>query len=165
MKGVVPPSNHSAEIQKVIEKYSSNIVRLAFAYVKNLADAEDIAQDVFFTYMTRCPTVCSEEHRKAWLYRVTMNRCKDLLKSGWKKRVTVSLPEELEHVPKEYGDILQAVFTLHTKYRTPIYLYYVEEYTVNEIAALLQANPSTVRTWLERGRRELKEKLGDEISE
>jgi len=151
------------EMQIVVEKYTTKIVRLAFAYVKNHADAEDIAQEVFLAYLTHYPEISSEEHRKAWLYRVTMNKCKDFLKSVWKRRVTLTISEEIGYVPKEYSDIIQIVLNLREKYRVPIYLFYIEDYSVNEIGILLQAKPSTVRTWLERGRREMKEKWGDEI--
>jgi len=153
------------EMQEIVDKYTSRIIRLAYTYVKNHADAEDIAQEVFITYLTNCPDLSSEEHRKAWLYRVTINKSKDNLKSGWRKRVTLNISEEFGYIPGEYSDILQTTLLLREKYRTPIYLFYVEDYSVQEIGALLNAKPSTVRTWLERGRRELREKYGDEIYE
>ncbi len=153
------------DMQIVVEEYTTRMIRLAYMYVKNHADAEDIVQETFIAYMTHCPNLSSEEHRKAWLYRVTMNKCKDHLKSGWKKRVILTVPEEFGYIPKESGNIIETTLRLREKYRVPIYLFYVEDYSVAEIGALLKVNSSTVRTWLERGRRELKENFGDDIYE
>jgi RNA polymerase sigma factor (sigma-70 family) len=155
----------SNEMQKIVEEYTTRMIRLAYTYVKNHADAEDIAQEVFISYLTHCPNLSSEEHRKAWLYRVTMNKCKDHLKSGWKKRVTLTVSEEFGYIPRESSNIIETTLRLREKYRMPIYLFYVEDYSVPEIGALLKVKPSTVRTWLERGRRELREKYGGEIYE
>lgn len=145
-------------IQHVLDKYSVMLIKLAFTYVKNTADAEDITQDVFVNLMKRKEGFESEEHEKAWLLRVTINHCKNHLKSPWNKR-NVPLDEEISYMPKEDSDVLSLVLNLPSKYRTVIHLHYYENYSINEIADLLRKKPATVGTWLARGRNLLKAKL------
>ncbi len=152
------------KIQKAVQNHSAGIVRVAFAFVKNLSDAEDIAQDVFLTYMQKCPAFSGEEHEKAWLFRVAVNKSKDFLKSCWKKRV-VPLTDDLSYMPREDFMLLKTVLELNEKYRLPIYLYYFHDLSIKEIAYMLRTNPSTVGTRLERGRRIMKDKLGDDYYE
>lgn len=147
-------------IQSIINKYSKTIVRLAFTYVNNISDAEDIAQDVFLTYIQKLPEFNNDGHEKAWLIRVTINKCKDYLKSSWKKRI-VPLSDDLSYIPQEDFLLLQTVFELDEKYRLPIYLYYFDDYSIKEIAVFLNINSSTIGTQLERGRNIIKNRLGD----
>lgn len=147
-------------IRRIVKKYSTDIVRLAFTYVKNLPDAEDIAQDVFFVYIKNSPEFNDGSHEKAWLMRVAINKCKDHLRSYWKKCI-VPMPDDLSYIPKEDLTLLQTVLELDERYRLPIYLYYFDDYSIKEIAAILNINYSTVGTRLERGRNIIKNKLGD----
>ena len=73
-----------AEFTELLQKYSSMVLRIAFSNVKNLQDAQDIAQEVFISVLTKRPQFDSEEHEKAWLIRVTINRCKNHVKSFWR---------------------------------------------------------------------------------
>ncbi len=146
-------------VQKAVLKYSHSIIRLAFSYVRNISDAEDIAQDVFLTYMQKLPTFENEQHKKAWLIRVAINKSKNYLKAGWfKNRNTI--PDDLSYLPKEESEILGAVLELDKKYRLPIHLFYYEGYTIQEISEILEAKPATVGTWIARGRSILKTKIG-----
>jgi len=145
-------------IQHVLEKYSTMLIKLAFTYVKNIADAEDITQDVFVSLMKKGSNFESEEHEKAWLLRVTINRCKNHLKSSWNK-LKVPLEEDISYLPVEEIEVLILVLDLPPKYRSVIHLYYYENYSINEIAKLLTKSPATVGTWLSRGRNLLKTKL------
>lgn len=146
-------------ISNAVSRYSNSIIRVAFTYVKNIADAEDIAQDTFLAVLNKKPVFESGEHEKAWLIRVAINKSKNLLKTSWLKN-RKQLTEDLSYLPEEESDILYLVLELDKKYRIPIHLYYYEGYSINEIAEILNAKPSTVGTWLERGRKVLKEKLG-----
>ena len=150
-----------AEIKKAVQACAPDIVRLAFAYVKNRADAEDIAQEVYFAYMLKSPSFSDAAHEKAWLMRVTVNKCRDFLKSAWVKR-RKPLPEELPAMPEEERGLLQAVLALDEMYRLPVTLHYFLGYSIREVAALLRMNPSTVGTRLERGRRLIRERLGED---
>ena len=146
-------------VQNAVLKYSQSIIRIAFNYVKNTDVAEDISQDVFLTYMQKLPRFESDEHEKAWLIRVTINKSKNYFKAGWFSR-KVPLPENLSYMPKEQSEVLNAVLELDERYRLPIHLFYYEGYSIQEIADILQAKPATVGTWLARGRSLLKDKIG-----
>lgn len=157
----------SDRVQDVVQKYSPSIIRLAYTYTKNLQDAEDIAQDVFLTYLMKQPNLKNEEHEKAWLFRVTMNKSKDLVGSGWFK-LRAPLSENIGLHPNTdqiCSDLLQVVLKLEDKYRIPIHLYYYEDYSIKEIAKMLKARPSTVATWIDRGRVLIKKKLGVTLDE
>jgi RNA polymerase sigma-70 factor (ECF subfamily) len=145
-------------IQQVLEKYSTMLIKLAFTYLKNIADAEDVTQDVFVSLMRRETGFNSDDHEKAWLLRVTINKCKNQLKSA-QHRLNVPLEDEISYLPEEQSEVLHIVTDLPEKYRTVIHLYYYEEYSINEIAKLLAKRPATVGTWLARGRSLLKNKL------
>lgn len=145
-------------IQHVLDKYSRMLIKLAFTYVKNIADSEDIIQDVFVSLMKRGNGFESEEHEKAWLIRVTINKCKNHLKSSW-NRLKVPLEEDISYLPKEQSEVLALVLDLPKKYRTVIHLFYYENYSMNEIAKMLSKKPATIGTWLSRGRNLLKIKL------
>ena len=153
------------EVSAAIERYADTVRRLCLIRLKNEADTEDIFQTVFLKYAMSRTAFASEEHEKAWFIRVTINACKDLLKSFFRSR-TVPLEELLEQpaqVPRDYSDVLEAVLALPQKYRTAIHLHYCEGYSVSEIAALTGAKEGTVKSWLSRGREKLAAELkGDE---
>jgi RNA polymerase sigma-70 factor (ECF subfamily) len=145
-------------IQHVLDTYSKMLIKLTFTYVKNIPDAEDIVQDVFVSLMKRKDGFEGEEHEKAWLIRVTINKCKNHLKSSW-NRLNVPLNEEISYLPEEHNEVLSVVLSLPEKYRTVIHLFYYENYSMNEIAKMLAKRPATIGTWLSRGRNILKIKL------
>lgn len=155
--------HHSLEVHdalhRALDLYSHSLIKVAFAYLKNVADAEEVAQEVFLTYLQNPPVFNNDEHEKAWLIRTTINKSKNMLKTGW-FRSRNPIPEDLSYLPKEENELLQAVLALDKKYRIPIHLHYYEGYTIQEIAEILQAKPATVGTWLARGRLHLKEKIG-----
>jgi RNA polymerase sigma-70 factor (ECF subfamily) len=146
-------------VRRALDLYSQSLIKIAFAYLKNIADAEEVAQDVFLAYLQKRPVFASGEHEKAWLIRTTINKSKNMLKAGW-FRSRNPVPEDLSYLPKEESEVLQAVLALDKKYRIPIHLHYYEGYSIQEIATILQAKPATVGTWLARGRLLLKEKIG-----
>ncbi len=151
------------ETNRAIERYSDTVQRLCFVYLKNHADTEDVFQTVFFKYCLSPVVFASDEHEKAWLIRVTVNACKDWLKSFFRSR-TVSLEEIIElpsEVPQENRDVLEAVLSLPAKYRDVVYLHYYEHCTAPQISNILRKNVSTVYTLLTRAKERLREKLGD----
>lgn len=138
--------------------------RVCMIHLKNHADTEDIFQTVFLKYVTGTTEFESEEHEKAWFIRVTINACKDLLRSFFRSR-TVSLDDLLEQpdqVPEDHREVLEAVLALPDKYRDVVYLHYYEGYTAPEIGTILHKNPNTVYTLLTRARDELRKMLGGE---
>lgn len=133
-------------------------------HLKSYHDTEDIFQTVFLKYMLHTGGFQDREHEKAWIIRVTLNACRDFLRSFFRSR-RVSLDEiaELPQPEKEdYREVWEAVLSLPQKYRDVVYLHYYEDYTAPEIGALLRKNTNTVYTWLARAREMLKEKLGGE---
>lgn len=150
-----------------VERYADTVKRLCMVHLKNTADTEDIFQTVFLKYALSSAEFESREHEKAWFIRVTINACKDLLKSFFRSR-TVSL-DELAELPAEMSDdnreVLEAVLSLPDKYKEVVYLHYYEDYTAPEIGKILGKNVNTVYTLLNRARQMLREKLGGDGDE
>ncbi len=157
-----PPLDRQ-EAERLVETYADLILRLSYTYLNQTQDAQDICQTVFLKLLERAPAFASPAHEKAWIIRTTVNTCKDLLKSHWRK-TTVAI-EAAAHIPApipETGSLLAAVNLLPPKYRIVIYLHYYEGYTAQEIAHLLGRPPATVLTQLRRGREKLKPLLEKE---
>lgn len=150
------------EVNRAVETYSNMIRRLCMLHLKNHADTEDIFQTVFLKYVLSSVSFEDEAHEKAWFIRVTINACKDLLKSFFRSHVT-SLDEVLEQpaeIPSDHREVLEAVLSLPRKYRDVVYLHYYEDYTAPEISKILGKNVNTIYTLLNRSRQALREKLG-----
>lgn len=153
------------ELNQAIEQHSDTVRRLCMIHLKNYADTEDIFQMVFMKYVLSPVVFETPEHEKAWIIRVTINACKDLLKSFFHSR-TVSIDEALQlaaPISEDYQDVLQAVLSLPTKYRQVVYLHYYEGYTAPQISQLLGKNLNTIYTLLRRSKGMLKEKLGGDF--
>ena len=150
------------EAARAIERYGDMVRRLCLVHLKNPADTEDIFQNVFLKYVLSPVVFESPEHEKAWLIRVTLNACKDLVKSFFRSR-TVPLEELLDQpapLSEERREVLEAVLDLPQKYRDAVYLHYYEGYTAAEIGKLLGKNTNTVYTLLTRARGQLRKTLG-----
>lgn len=147
-----------------LDAYKNMVYRLGIAYLKNKHDAEDITQDVFIKLFLQDTDFLSREAEKAWLIRVTINACKDVLKSAWRRRIS-PLDENMAFSDSKQTDLFDAVMGLGRKYRAVIHLYYYEDYPIREIAGLLGIKETTVQTRLMRARRRLKEILGKEYGD
>lgn len=150
------------EAARAIERYGDMVRRLCLVHLKNPADTEDIFQNVFLKYVLSPVVFESPEHEKAWLIRVTINACRDLVKSFFRSR-TVPLEELLDQpapLSEEHKEVLEAVLALPPKYRDAVYLHYYEGYTAAEIGKLLGKNTNTVYTLLTRAREQLRKTLG-----
>ena len=151
-------------VSQAIENYASTVKRICFIHLKNEADTEDICQTVFLKYAMNDKVFDSEAHEKAWIIRVTINTCKDLLKSFFRKH-TVSLDAYVEQggvVDAAHSEVLEAVLALPEKYRRVIYLHYYEGYPAADIAEILRINVNTVYTHLTRAKTLLRDELGGE---
>jgi len=158
-------NNTDSYIDEVLGKYSNMIYRLAFSHMRSKHDAEDVFQDVFLTLISKPRTFNDDEHLKAWLIRVTINRCKSVKTSAW-FRHTAPLEDTLVFETKEENDLFEYLALLSGKYRTVVHLFYCEDLPVKDIAGILGAKEATVRTWLTRARAILREKLkGDYFNE
>ena len=155
------------EVNYAIERYADMVLRLCMVRLKNPQDAEDVVQTVFLKYTLSSQIFETADHEKAWLIRVTVNCCRDLLKSFFRKH-TVSLEDISEYAVQttpEQSSVLEAVRSLPKKYREVVYLHYYEGYTAPEIAGILHLHPNTVYTHLSRARDQLKEMLGGAADE
>ena len=153
--------------ERVARTYGDMLYRVAYHALKNRADAEDVTQTVLLKLYQQGDRFESEEHRKHWLLRVSVNESRKLLRSFW-RRVSVPLDDWRELAAAEHGELaelLEAVMALEPKYRLAIYLYYYEGLTVAETAAAMRANPSTVQTWLLRARARLRHALDEEAED
>ena len=143
-------------VRETVEKYSDRLLRVGFAYLKNVEDAEDVVQETFLSLFQKRPEFNDESHLEAWLMRVAINKAKNHLKSGWFKK-RQPMPEDLAYLPEGDEKLLQGVMELDLKYRLPIHLYYYAGYSMEEIAQILGKRPATVGTWLARGRDKLRQ--------
>ncbi|MCX4371517.1 MAG: sigma-70 family RNA polymerase sigma factor [Dysosmobacter sp.] len=147
--------------QEAVELYGDMVFRLAYSYLKNRADAEDIMQESLLKLYVGVKDFESADHEKRWLIRVTVNECRKLLRAPWRRRSS-SLDEVEETAvfdQPSQTELFQQVMGLPPKYRGAVYLHYYEGYSVKEIAGLLGAKTSTVQTWLMRARGQLKIRL------
>lgn len=154
------------EASRAIDLYGDTVKRICMIHLKNYADTEDIFQTVFLKYVLKSPEFHSTDHEKAWIIRVTINACRDLLKSFFHSRTLPldSLREKPGEPAPDHSDVLEAVLALPSKYKDVIYLYYYEEYSAEEIGQILRKNKNTVYTLPNRGRQLLRSSL-EEVGE
>lgn len=157
-------------MRESIEQYSNMVYRLAFSMMKNKDDADDIHQEVFVQYICHYPELESEEHKKSWLIRVTINTCKNWWKSAWRRKVCELLdnqevpdPEDATLQWEQRYPIIEQIHNLPQKYKVVIHLFYYEEMSIKEIAHVLQLKESNVRARLTRARQKLKDVLEEDI--
>lgn len=149
--------------ETAVHAYAHTIFRVACHGVGNRQEAEDVTQTVLLKLYQYTGEFQSMEHVKHWLLRVTVNESRKALRSPWRKR-TVPL-EDWDAAVEEPEDrgVLEAVMSLEAKYRLPVYLYYYEDCSIQEIATALRTNPSTIQTRLQRAREKLKRILREEM--
>ncbi len=141
---------------EALDTYGNAILRCAYSYLHNMADAEEILQDTLLKLLTAAPSFDSEEHKKAWLLRVAANLSKNRIEYN-ALRISDELSEDLaEERREDLSFVWDAVKALPVQFREVIHLHYYEGYSTEEIAKILGRNPSTVRSDLRRGREKLK---------
>ena len=136
------------------------VFRVALHVTGQRQDAEDAVQEVFLRLYTRERDFETPEHLRRWLIRVTVNLCRDTLKSPWRKRRVdlKQLPEPSFH-QVEQRELYREVMALPEKYRTVLDLFYYEELSTREIGEVLGIRQSAVTTWLTRAREQLEKRL------
>lgn len=142
------------------EQYMDTVFRVAFSYLKNGADADDVTQDVLIQLYKTDKEFVSDSHLKNWLIRVTVNACKKTFRSPWRR--TQSLEDYAETLcfeTRETSELFFQVMALDRKYRTVVLLYYYEGYAIREIAQMLRVPENTVSTRLARARAKLRKIL------
>ena len=156
------PLRAGGEMDSIIDRYQNTVYGLALARTGNRADADDVFQEVFLAYFQSGRTFRDEEHRKAWLLRTTINQSRRVTSSSWRQK-TVPLSER-EDAPVQFREpeenrVWEALQELAEDYRLPIYLFYFQELSTQEIAKALAIRPGAVRMRLTRGREQLRERL------
>ena len=148
-------TNKNQYLEKMVEKYSNMIYRLALIITRTKENSEDVYQEVFLRLAKKMPDFKSEEHEKAWLIRVTINCSKNLLNSKFFKN-TSELKEDIPFETEEKHNIYYSVQKLPIKYKTIVHLYYYENYKIKEISQILKMKENTVKSYLARAREKLK---------
>ena len=141
--------------------WGATLYRLAAMYVGSAAEAEDVLQDVFVKLLSQKRTFQDQEHQKRWLIRVTVNLCKDHLRSA-RRRETVPLEDRDMPGREEDRELLALVLSLPEAYRAAVHLHYYEGYSVAEIGRILGLGESAVKMRLKRGREYLRLEMEDE---
>ncbi len=156
-------------------RYAEMIYRIAFHHTRNREDAEDIMQTVLLKFWQDARSFDKEEDCKRFLIRMTVNECHSLFRSAWKKRKS-EIPEyeweqlmsyeqsaEESALAQKCSALYYAVMSLPDRYRSSVYLYYYEEYSVKEIAQILEQKETTIQTRLMRARKILQKRLKGEF--
>ncbi len=150
-----------AAFQAAVEEYADMIFRLAYSYLKNRTDAEDVMQETLLKLYLERKEFAAPEHQRYWVVRVAVNECRRLLRSPWRRRTgpLEELPEQAAFDTPAQSELFQEVMALPAKYRAAIYLHYYEGYSAKEIGEIMSAKTSTVQTWLMRARGQLRTHL------
>ncbi|RIW37270.1 sigma-70 family RNA polymerase sigma factor [Bacillus salacetis] len=164
-------SKRNLLLEEIMTEYGDELVRLAYSYVKDVDIAKDITQNAFVKCYKKLDSFRGESKMKTWLYRITINECKDYLKSWNHKKVQVVdyiqentkslLPSAETTVLKDakHQEIKNIVLSLPKKYREVIYLYYFDSLNIEEVAEVTELGVNTVKTRLRRAKQQLKIKL------
>ncbi|MBQ3010637.1 MAG: RNA polymerase sigma factor [Methanocorpusculum sp.] len=148
-------------VETVIEAFRHNLYAAAFNICKNAQDAEDVVQDTFIQYWSQNKDFETEQHIRAWLLRVAINKAKNKNNSLFRKK-TLPLEDYMESLSfesEESSELFEAVMKLPEKYRIVVHLFYYEDYSVDEIAGILKISSGNVKVRLSRGRKLLRSTL------
>jgi RNA polymerase sigma-70 factor (ECF subfamily) len=162
-QNVILSRDNKVTLAEVYDRYADMLYRLALSHTQSREDAEDAVQDVFTKYIATSPRFTDTEHERAWLVRVTVNRCHDRVRRG-KLRTHESM-DDITDLPSEEspeGGVIRTLSELPEKYRTAIALHYLEGFSVEEISKMLGISLSATKMRLSRGRELLKNILTDE---
>ena len=161
----------SAWFDALYTRYASDIIRVSYFYLGARGTAEDVCHDAFVSLFVNRPPL-EPGHEKTWLLKVAMNRCRDIWRSAWVRRVISGSPA-FEMIPApdtlgkhmEKAEVLQAVHSLPADFREIFILYYYQGYGISEISGILNLPEGTISSRLSRGRKKLEAILGEERGE
>ena len=161
----------SAWFDAFYTRYASDIIRVSYFYLGDRGKAEDVCHDAFVSLFVNRPAL-EPGHEKTWLLKVAMNRCRDIWRSAWVRRVISGSPA-FEMIPApdtlgkhmEKAEVLQAVHSLPADFREIFILYYYQGYGISEISGILNLPEGTISSRLSRGRKKLEAILGEERGE
>jgi RNA polymerase sigma factor, sigma-70 family len=153
---------------EMYEKYADDVLRVSYFYLGDRQKAEDVTQDVFVRLITNAPVI-EEGREKAWLLKVALNRCRDLWRGAWLKRVvlgspafeTIPAPDEFEKAQEKQA-LMSAIHSLPEAFKDVMLLHYYQGYGIAEIAQMLELPEGTISSRLSRGRKKLEQLLKGE---
>lgn len=164
--------NMDTEIVRLIDTYGDDVLRISYMYLKDKQKAEDAFQEVFIKIYNKYKSFKGDSSEKTWIIRITINVCKDILRSSWLKKVFLtddigqhkeSNVENLVIKKDENRLIFDEVVSLPPAYKDVIILYYYQDFDTAEISKILNIAEGTVRSRLYRAREILKKNLGGRI--
>ncbi len=156
--------DHSNRLEELVEKHEHTLFRAALAILGDAQEAEDAVQDAFLRYLEKRPQLRDGDHEKAWLLKVTANRCKSILRTRL-RHPAVELLDVYPAPDTDCRELMEAILALPANQRAAVHLHYYEGYTSEEIGAILGQRPGTVRSHLSRAREALRRYLTDEEGE
>lgn len=157
--------------EQIMTEYGQDILNLTYSYVKNVAIAEDLTQEIFVKCYLNLASFKQEASFRTWLWRIAINHCKDFLKSWHHRNVLLSTKADIEVEARnnrvediviekdETNELEQAILALPLKYREPIYLFYYQDLSIKEIKEILGVRENTIKTRLRRAKVLLKNHL------
>ncbi|WP_342541944.1 sigma-70 family RNA polymerase sigma factor [Paenisporosarcina sp. FSL H8-0542] len=171
MKNKVLSDSKEIWVEEIMSAYGDKMIRVGYSYLKDWGMAQEVVQEVFITCYKHYSHYSEAENIKALIYKITINRCKDVLRTNFVRKVIVGselfasrkspeLSPEEHFVNRDINAILaDGILSLPVKYREVILLYYYEDLTIVEIGHMLKTNQNTIKSRLKRGREMLEEKL------
>ena len=153
---------HSNRLEELVAKHENTLYRAALAILGDVQEAEDAVQETYLRYLEKRPELRDENHEKAWLLKVTANRCKSVLRAR-NRHPAVELLDVYPAPDNDGRELVEAILTLPANQRAAVHLHYYEGYTSEEIGAILGQRPGTVRSHLSRARETLRQKLKGEF--
>jgi len=163
-------NNMDEELQRLMDTYGNDVLRTSYMYLKDEQKAEDAFQEVFIKVYKKYDSFIGESSEKTWLIKITINVCKDILRSSWLKRVLLTDRVKSENkdfdtesiiIKRDENKLLfDEVISLSSGFKDVIILYYYQEFNTLEISKILNVPEGTVRSRLHRARQILKEKIG-----
>jgi len=158
-------------VERLIEQYGQEVYKIAYFYMKETQLAEDVFQEVFYKVIKNYHKFNHQSSEKTWLIRITINTCKDMLRTSWIKRVTTfGVWQDSEHEYEKPYDIekketnkelYELIQRLPQKYKEILLLFYYKDLTYEEISEILQIPEGTVRSRLSRAREKLKKMMNE----
>lgn len=144
------------QAERMLQDYGNAVLRLAYSYLHNMADAEEVLQDALVQFLKAAPKLDTKEHEKAWLLHVAANLAKNRIKYNAVRQANALMEELAAEQREDLSFVWEAVRALPDKYREIVHLFYHEGYQTAQIAKILDMKESTVRSNLARGREKLK---------
>lgn len=152
----------NTRFDEIYNLYSKDVYRLVYSYLFSIPDTEDVLQKSFIKlYKNNKILSLSNEEIKKWLFKTSINETKDLLKSPWRKLITM-IDKDINISYNKEDSILEPLKNIPRDYRIPLYLYYYEGYSIKEISVLIKKTESAVKMRLSRGKEKLKMEMEKE---